>query len=1037
MDSTRRKSLRSARLGPPAVVLAVAACVFLGVTGSAVSGAHAPTGVVVRTAQVLEEERTGVASPIGLAYSGATGSFYVVGAGRGSSTEVVQLEPFELNPGSDRVGSARLAATVDDPVNIAFDARRSRLLLLGHAGELLEAPVNPDGSIDPSGLRRKDAQRLGLHDPQGLTVDPASGTAFVLDAGMSRIVRVEPGPDGSFDAAAMDEISLAGSGVTSPRGLAFDPSSGHLYVRSGNELVELTATAEVVAVRDLSATDLASAEGMVFAPSGDQTDGAGQLSLYVADSGGQPAAGGQIVELSLAPLPAADAIDFTSSLVHTINTAAWNPPSPDPSGMAYLPPPLNRLMMVDGEVEETVSGITHFQGANVWEFTMSGSVLRTANISKVQPTVAPMTDEPTGVAFKQSTGQYFVSEDGGRRIYTLNPGGDGLVGTGDDSWTYFSTSGFGDGDPEGVTYDSGNDRLFVADGVNAEVYQYTLTGSLVGHFDVATYGVGDPETVEFNPVSGTLFTLSNRQSGPIIVETTRAGALIRTIDVSAMLSAGGRKPAGLAYGPASDGSGAKHFYVADRGVDNNSDPKIVDGKIFELTAPSSGAPTNQAPAVSAGPDQTITLPASASLNGTVSDDGLPNPPGALATTWSKQSGPGTVTFGTANAVDTTASFSAAGSYVLRLTANDGQLSAFDELTVTVNPAGTNQAPAVSAGPDQTITLPASASLNGTVTDDGLPNPPGAITTTWSKQSGPGTVTFGNANAVDTTASFSAAGSYVLRLTANDGQLSAFDELTVTVNPAPSSSPLYFSLRDAATVGGLSVANEDVVYFDGASFTLLFDGSDVGIGALRIDALARLDATRLLLSFDTDKSVAAIGQVDDSDIYLFTATSLGATTAGTFSLYFDGSDVGLTTNAHDVDALDVLGDGRLVLSTTGSVTIGSVSARDEDLLAFTQSSLGDTTAGSFQFYIDGSDVGLGDTGEDVNAVAVHGTSEVLLSTAGAFAVTGVGGDDEDVFVLVATSFGSNSAGTYSPNLFFDGSGFGLAANDIYAIDLPTP
>ena len=59
-----------------------------------------------------------------------------------------------------------------------------------------------------------------------------------------------------------------------------------------------------------------------------------------------------------------------------------------------------------------------------------------------------------------------------------------------------------------------------------------------------------------------------------------------------------------------------------------------------------------------------------------------------------------------------------------------------------------------------------------MTDDGLPNPPAAVTTTWSTISGPGTVTFGNASAVDTTASFSQAGTYVLRLTADDGALSS-------------------------------------------------------------------------------------------------------------------------------------------------------------------------------------------------------------------------------------------------------------------------
>src|SRR6185436_9356068 len=95
----------------------------------------------------------------------------------------------------------------------------------------------------------------------------------------------------------------------------------------------------------------------------------------------------------------------------------------------------------------------------------------------------------------------------------------------------------------------------------------------------------------------------------------------------------------------------------------------------------------------------ITLPNTASLAGTASDDGLPSPPAALTFTWSKVSGPGTVTFGNAATLNTTASFSAAGSYVLRLTASDGQLTGQDDITVTVNSTPVNQAPSVSAGPD--------------------------------------------------------------------------------------------------------------------------------------------------------------------------------------------------------------------------------------------------------------------------------------------------------------------------------------------------
>ena len=96
-------------------------------------------------------------------------------------------------------------------------------------------------------------------------------------------------------------------------------------------------------------------------------------------------------------------------------------------------------------------------------------------------------------------------------------------------------------------------------------------------------------------------------------------------------------------------------------------------------------------------------------------------------------------------------------------------------------SGGNQRPNVLAGPDDTITLPTdTVDLDGTVTDDGLPDPPAAFTTLWSVTSGPGTVTFGDDTQVDTTAQFSTGGVYVLRLTADDSNLTGSDEVTITV-----------------------------------------------------------------------------------------------------------------------------------------------------------------------------------------------------------------------------------------------------------------
>ena len=169
----------------------------------------------------------------------------------------------------------------------------------------------------------------------------------------------------------------------------------------------------------------------------------------------------------------------------------------------------------------------------------------------------------------------------------------------------------------------------------------------------------------------------------------------------------------------------------------------------------------------------------ATLIGSATDDGLPNPPGALTYTWSKATGPGKVTFADPNAASTTATFSIGGVYTLTLTASDGALSGSDTLAVIVN-----KNPVVNAGPDQVITLPTSATLSGSATDDGLPNPPGALAFTWSRVSGKGEVTFGDANAASTTATFTAGATYKLKLTASDGTASGSDTLIVTVNPTP-------------------------------------------------------------------------------------------------------------------------------------------------------------------------------------------------------------------------------------------------------------
>jgi hypothetical protein len=473
---------------------------------------------------------------------------------------------------------------------------------------------------------------------------------------------------------------------------------------------------------------------------------------------------------------------------------------------------------------------------------------------------------------------------------------------------------------------------------------------------------------------------------------------------------------------------------------------------------------NAAPVVNAGPDQTVTLPGAAALDGTVTDDGLPTPP-TLAAQWSVVSGPGPVGFGNADAIDTQATFTATGIYVLRLTAGDGALNASDDVQITVQtpPAGSgtferriatgsddaeqsaagsmdlgssdlemtfdgsnqtlglrftnvtlapgatitaawvqfeadeaqsdpttlliqgqaadnpatftsaatnissrprtaasagwspvawtlvseaglkqrtpdlrsviqeivsrpgwasgnalaviitgtghrtarafegkaagaallhveyggggppppppaNTAPVVDAGLDQTITLPGEAILDGTVTDDGLPGPPPSLTTFWTG-SGPGPVAFLNASAVDTRASFTTAGSYVLRLTANDGALSTLDSLRVTVQPAPPPGPGTVERRIAAGSDDAEESGAAKMSTNNSDIELVFDRTNQRVG-LRFTALAippGATVTRAYIQFTADEtqneatSLLIQGQAADNPGTFTTAT----------------------------------------------------------------------------------------------------------------------------------------------------------------------
>jgi hypothetical protein len=219
----------------------------------------------------------------------------------------------------------------------------------------------------------------------------------------------------------------------------------------------------------------------------------------------------------------------------------------------------------------------------------------------------------------------------------------------------------------------------------------------------------------------------------------------------------------------------------------------------------------------------------------------------------------------------------------------------------------------------------------------------------------------------------------------------------------------------------------VVAYNGTEFSLFFDGSEHGLTSFDIDGLAVLEDGDLLLSFSKAGNVPGIGdKVDDSDIVRFdSATS-------TFSLFFDGSDVGLESSGENVDAIDLLPDGRLLVSVNNLFSVPGVTGDDEDVIAFT-GTFGPNTSGTWEMYFDGADVGFNFSIEDIDGLAVGGET-AYVSTIGNFSAGALSGADEDVAACIGVQTGWNTA-CGSMAMFFDGSEWGLDGNDVIAIDVP--
>ena len=395
---------------------------------------------------------------------------------------------------------------------------------------------------------------------------------------------------------------------------------------------------------------------------------------------------------------------------------------------------------------------------------------------------------------------------------------------------------------------------------------------------------------------------------------------------------------------------------------------------------------------------------------------------------------------------------------------DGGSSTAQNPSHTYTSAGTYSVTLTATGPGGSDTAVCSSCI--VVTDPPPPPPPAPVAGFVPNSSGgeiPVTVSFSNSSIGDITGyswnfgdggsstaqnpshTYTSAGSYTVTLTATGpgGSDTATCNSCIIVTdppppppPPPSTSLYYISFLSTTTVPGLgTVRDEDIVTYDPAtdSWDWYLDGSDVGIGGTDINALSVLADGSVLVSFNSGSfSVPGLTggpsgtTVEDSDLVLFTPTTTGSSSAGSWSFYLDGSDCALTTNGEDIDGVCYLDDGTLLMSTLGTARGGGPTSRDEDVMLFTPTSLGSASGGSWTTFFDGSDVGFSNSGgEDLNAISLDFDGTVLFSTQGTYTASGATGADEDVSRFTG-SFGGSTSGI--AELLFDMSALGISTSE---------
>jgi hypothetical protein len=252
-----------------------------------------------RVVSSLDTAALGIPDPAGLAYNPNTGTLFLSDSEVDEEPFQTPLDLYAFTIGGGLDVSYALGFTTE-ATGLAYDSTNG-VLFISDDDEFLVYAVDPNNPTNV--LWQFDTIPIGGDDPEDLAFDPTTGHLFIVNGESRTIVETD-----TMGSQVFRTITLPAE-IADPEALVYDPHNDVFYVGGGfsANVWKVDRDGNIVDTIDILAdfrhpdnNTRVNVKDLELAPA---SDGSGQTNLYVADFGWSHVNDGRIIEIDLGDRP--------------------------------------------------------------------------------------------------------------------------------------------------------------------------------------------------------------------------------------------------------------------------------------------------------------------------------------------------------------------------------------------------------------------------------------------------------------------------------------------------------------------------------------------------------------------------------------------------------------------------------------------------------------------------------------------------------------------------------------------------------------